>query len=173
MNSVAKPPFTFPGVDEVEESPQTIVLQPVGCLEAEGSLTLQTAIAQALEQAAISVIVDFLWVDAIGCEGITVLTAALTCATTAGKTLSFQSMDYSTYRALQAEWNRQQENRLGSRSYVFSQELEQFLEKRSRRQAPQEPTDSRNTVAYLQQPLSTTEGMIPRKPVLAKIAKNH
>jgi anti-anti-sigma regulatory factor len=110
--------------------PDTIVLQPNGVLSQDTCCTFQHALEQALEQAAASVIVDFLWVSSTDMHGIAALVAGIQRAANLGKFLGFQAMDMRTRKALEVEWNRQREKMFGTWNNLFQNDLEQFLDQR-------------------------------------------
>ena len=108
--------------------PTILVLQPNGALNEATSRDFQHELEQALEQATETVMVDFLWVEAIDAHGITALVAGLQRAAALGKFLSFQSMDTDSRLALENAWAHQQEKEAGAWTHTFSSKLELFLD---------------------------------------------
>ena len=110
-----------------------IVLQPGGVLDRSSSPAFQRVLEDSLTQAAETVIVDLLWVEATDTHGILALVAGMQRAAELGKSLTLQSMDSQTRLALEAEWNRQREISFGPWNELFEQNLEQFLNGGQRR----------------------------------------
>jgi anti-anti-sigma regulatory factor len=105
----------------------TIVLQPKGCLDGIAVLDFQTKLEQALERAALGVVVDMQLVEAVAPEGIAVLALGISLAAILGKSIVFLSMDLASRRDLTAEWNRSREICFGPWGDLFEGEFEQFL----------------------------------------------
>lgn len=112
---------------EAETTPQTIVLQPNGCLNAVTSSKFQQELEQALETTANVVIVDLLHVVAVEQEGVSALLAGIKLATSLNKSLSICSMSRTTRLALETEQNRQRAATLGIWNDLCKQEFELFL----------------------------------------------
>lgn len=108
--------------------PTILVLQPDGSLNEMNSPAFRQALEQTLEHVTETVMVDFLWVDAIDAHGIAALVAGLQCATALGKVLSFQSMNADSHQALENAWAQQQEHEAGAWTHTFSSDLDVFLD---------------------------------------------
>lgn len=113
-------------------NPATIVLQPSGNLNHESSEHFQRSLEAALDLAGKSVIVDLLWIEAVDAVGIAALVSGVERAAWLKKTLSFQSMRHHTRIAMEREWERQRQQRLGDQRDRFHTCLEQFLESNRR-----------------------------------------
>jgi anti-anti-sigma regulatory factor len=113
--------------DSKTTTSQTIVLQPKGCLAGIAVLDFQTNLEQALEQAALGVVVDFQQVEAVAPEGIATLARGLELAAILSKSIVFLSMDLASRRGLTAEWMRSREICFGPWGDLFEGEFEQFL----------------------------------------------
>jgi anti-anti-sigma regulatory factor len=87
----------------------TIVLQPKGCLDGIAVLDFQIHLEQALEKAALGVVVDLQQVEAVAPEGIATLARGIELAAILGKSIVFLSMDLASRRGLTAEWKRSRE----------------------------------------------------------------
>ncbi len=107
--------------------PTILALQPEGALNEATSRNFQQALEEALEQVTETVMVDFLWVEAIDSYGIAALVAGLQRAAALGKFLSFQSMDADSALVLETAWAQQQEREAGGWTHTFSADLELFL----------------------------------------------
>jgi anti-anti-sigma regulatory factor len=105
----------------------TIVLQPKGCLGGIAVLDFQTNLEQALEEAALGVVVNMQQVDAIAPEGIATLVIGLELAAILGKSIVFHSMDLAICQGLKVEWRRSREICFGPWGDLFEGEFEQFL----------------------------------------------
>lgn len=105
----------------------TIVLQPKGCLDGIAVLDFQTKLEQALERAALGIIVDMQQVKAVAPEGIAALAFGISLAAILGKSIVFLSMDLASRRGLTAEWKRSREICFGPWGDLFDREFEQFL----------------------------------------------
>jgi len=114
--------------DQSSERLPTIVLQPSGCLTHESSEHFQQTLEDALGLADRGVIVDLLWLEEIDATGIAAFVAGIERAACLAKTISFQSMSYSTRLAMEAEWERQRQIRLGDQRDRVHSCLKQFLE---------------------------------------------
>jgi anti-anti-sigma regulatory factor len=107
----------------------TIVLQPVGCLGEGNISTFQAKLTDALYQAS-TVVIDFIWVDAVAPEGLAALMAGLQLAESLGKELSFCSADSETYATLQAQRLQQRSHSLNQRTVVCRDDFSDFLSRR-------------------------------------------
>ncbi|MCC3433610.1 MAG: hypothetical protein JGK38_30865 [Microcoleus sp. PH2017_15_JOR_U_A] len=105
----------------------TIVLQPKGCLGGIAVLDFQINLEQALEMAALRVVVDMQQVDVVAPDGIAVLARGLELAAILGKSIVFDSIDLATYIGLRAEWRISRETCFGPWGDLFEGEFEQFL----------------------------------------------
>jgi anti-anti-sigma regulatory factor len=105
----------------------TIVLQPKGCLDSMAVLDFQIHLEQALEKAALGVVVDFQQVEAVAPEGIATLARGLELAAILGKSIVFLSMDLASRSGLTVEWMRSREICFGPWGDLFEGEFEQFL----------------------------------------------
>ena len=112
---------------ETTSSSNTIVLQPKGCLGGIALLDFQTNLEQALETAALGVVVDLQQVEALALEGIAALVIGLELATILGKSIVFHSMDLASRKSLIVEWSRSREICFGPWGDLFEGELEKFL----------------------------------------------
>lgn len=108
--------------------PAILVLQPNGALNEATSRDFQYELEQALEQAAETVMVDLLWVDAIDAHGIAALVSGLHYAAKLGKFLSFQSMHDCDRTALETAWAHQQDMNAGAWTHTFSSDFALFLD---------------------------------------------
>ena len=105
----------------------TIVLQPKGCLGGLAVLDFQINLEQALEKAALRVIVDMQQVDAVAPEGIAALARGLELAAILGKSIVFHAIDLTSSKDLRAEWRISEEICFGPWGDLFDREFEQFL----------------------------------------------
>ena len=112
---------------ETTSSSNTIVLQPKGCLGGIALLDFQTNLEQALETAALGVVVDLQQVEALALEGIAALVIGLELATILGKSIVFHSMDLASRKSLIVEWSRSREICFGPWGDLFEGELEKFF----------------------------------------------
>lgn len=108
--------------------PTILILQPEGSLHEATSHDFQQMLEQALEQVSETVMVDFLWVEAIDAHGIAALVAGLQCAADLGKVLLFQSMNDRDRTALETAWGCQQEVSVGAWTHTFSRDFDLFLD---------------------------------------------
>jgi hypothetical protein len=83
----------------------TIVLQPKGCLGGIAVL-VQNNLEQALERAALRVVLDMQQVDAVAPEGIAAIARGLELAAILGKAIVFNAIDLASCKDLRAEWRR-------------------------------------------------------------------
>ena len=104
----------------------TIVLQPKGCLGGIAVLDFQINLEQALERAALGVVVDMQQVDAVAPEGIATLARGLELAAILGKSIVFDS-DTASRKGLRAEWRRSREICFSPWGDLFLGEFEEFL----------------------------------------------
>lgn len=105
----------------------TIVLQPKGCLGGIAVLDFQINLEQALERAALGVVVDMQQVDAVAPEGIATLARGLELAAILGKLIVFDSIDRDSRKGLRAEWRISREICFGPWGDLFQGEFEEFL----------------------------------------------
>ena len=105
----------------------TIVLQPKGCLGGTAVLDFQINLEQALERAALGVVVDMQQVDAVAPEGIAALARGLELAAILGKSIVFHAIDLASCKGLRAEWRISREISFGPWGDLFEGEFEQFL----------------------------------------------
>lgn len=108
-------------------SSNTIVLQPLGYLAGLAVLDFQSNLEQALETAALGVVVDLQQVEALALEGITALIIGLELAAILGKSIVFQSMDLASRKTFIVEWSRSREICFGPWGDLFEGELEKFF----------------------------------------------
>jgi anti-anti-sigma regulatory factor len=106
---------------------QTIVLQPKGCLGGLAVLDFQIKLEQALETAALGVVLDMQQVHAVAPEGIAALARGLELAAILGKSIVFDSIDLASRKSLTAEWRISGEICFGPWGDLFEREFEQFL----------------------------------------------
>ena len=106
---------------------KTIILQPKGCLGGIAVLDFQINLEQALERAALGVVVDMQQVDAVAPEGIATLARGLELAAILGKSIVFDSIDIASRKGLRAEWRRSREICFGPWGDLFQGEFEEFL----------------------------------------------
>jgi hypothetical protein len=102
-------------------------LQPQGCLGGIAVLDFQINLEQALERAALGVVVDMQQVDAVAPEGIAALARGLELAAILGKSIVFHSIDLASRKGLRAEWRSSREICFGPWGDLFEAEFEQFL----------------------------------------------
>jgi anti-anti-sigma regulatory factor len=121
---------------ETTSSSNTIVLQPKGCLGGLAVLDFQTNLEQALETAALGVVVDLQQVEALALEGIAALVIGLELASILGKSIVFYSMDLASRKSLIVEWSRSREICFGPWGDLFEGELEKFFGAEIRRSQP-------------------------------------
>jgi anti-anti-sigma factor len=107
--------------------PDTIVLQPKGCLDYSKSFEFQKVLEESLELATDRVVIDLIRVDYIDPWGVAALVAAMQHAMALGRTISFQSMDLSTRAAVETEVVRQREINFGPWNDTFGVDFEHFL----------------------------------------------
>ncbi|MEG4346949.1 hypothetical protein QUB70_27265 [Microcoleus sp. A003_D6] len=105
----------------------TVVLQPKGCLGGIAVLDFQINLEQALERAALGVVVDMQQVDAVAPEGIAALARGLELAAILGKSIVLHSIDLASRKRLRAEWRISREICFGPWGDLFDGEFEQFL----------------------------------------------
>ena len=117
-------------------SSNTIVLQPKGCLGGLAVLDFQTNLEQALESAALGVVVDLQQVEPLAVEGIAALVMGLELAAILGKSIVFYSMDLASRKSLIVEWSRSREICFGPWGDLFEGELEKFFGVESMRSQP-------------------------------------
>lgn len=91
-----------PRINSASVRPRTVVLRPNGCLDSSSIPAFTEALEQALDLTTDTVVVDLLWVDSVGKDGITCLIAGLQRAQALGKTLSLRFMDITTQSAVAA-----------------------------------------------------------------------
>ena len=113
--------------DRETTASNTIILQPKGCLGGIAVLDFQINLEQALERAALGVVVDLLQVDAVAPEGIAALARGLELAAILGKQIVFHAIDIATRKDLRAEWRTSREISFGPWGDLFEGEFEQFL----------------------------------------------
>jgi anti-anti-sigma regulatory factor len=106
----------------------TLVLQPMGHLDRTAYQEFRALLESALDQPVYEVIIDFLWVETVDEHGIQTLLAGMERAAKLGKTISFAAMSCSIRAAVEAEWDRQRQLRLGSWQDLFGSDLEEFLD---------------------------------------------
>lgn len=116
----------------------TIILQPKGYLGGIPVLDFQINLEQALETAALRVVVDMQQVETVAPDGIAVLARGLELAAILGKSIGFDSIDLSTYIGLRAEWRISREICFGPWGDLFEGEFEQFLTDKMLRSLPGE-----------------------------------
>ena len=124
------PPVVFGSIAKLNpetSTSHTIFLQPKGCLDGIAVLDFQTNLEQALENAALGIVIDMQQVEAVAPEGIAALARGLELAAILGKSIVFLSMDLASRRDLTAEWNRSREICFGPWGDLFEGEFEQFL----------------------------------------------
>ena len=114
-------------LDPETTASNTIVLQPKGCLGGIAVLDFQHNLEQALEMAALGVVVDMQQVDAVAPEGIAALARGLELAAILGKSIVFHSIDLASRKGLRAEWRISREICFGPWGDLFEAEFEQFL----------------------------------------------
>ncbi|XZN99275.1 MAG: STAS domain-containing protein [Microcoleus sp.] len=120
------PSVVFCSTDRTSSS-NTIVLQPLGCLAGLAVLDFQANLEQALETAALGVVVDLQQVEALALEGINALVIGLELAAILGKSIVFQSMDLASRKSFIVEWSRAREICFGPWGDLFEGELEKFF----------------------------------------------
>ncbi|MEG4576335.1 hypothetical protein QUA56_27225 [Microcoleus sp. N3A4] len=114
-------------LDAETTASNTVVLQPKGCLDGIAVLDFQINLEQALERAALGVVVDLLQVDAVAPEGIAALARGLELAAILGKSIVLHSIDLASRKRLRAEWRISREICFGPWGDLFDGEFEQFL----------------------------------------------
>lgn len=113
--------------DRQTTASNTIILQPKGCLGGIAVLDFQINLEQALERAALGVVVDLQQVDAVAPEGIATLARGLELAAILGKSIVFDSIDRDSRKGLRAEWRISREICFGPWGDLFEGEFEEFL----------------------------------------------
>ncbi|MDP8935026.1 MAG: hypothetical protein M3N42_13030 [Cyanobacteriota bacterium] len=114
-------------LDPETTASNTIVLQPQGCLGGIAVLDFQINLEQALERAALGVVVDMQQVDAVAPEAIAALARGLELAAILGKSIVLHSIDLASRKGLRAEWRSSREICFGPWGDLFEAEFEQFL----------------------------------------------
>ncbi len=114
-------------LDPETTEPHTVVLQPKGCLGGIAVVDFQINLEQALERAALGVVVDMQQVDAVAPEGIAALARGLELAAILGKSIVLHSIDLASRKGLRAEWRRSCEICFGPWGDLLDGEFEQFL----------------------------------------------
>ena len=114
-------------LDAETTASNTVVLQPKGCLDGIAVLDFQINLEQALEKAALGVVVDMQQVDAVAPEGIAALARGLELAAILGKSIVLHSIDLASRKRLRAEWRISREICFGPWGDLFDGEFEQFL----------------------------------------------
>ena len=123
-------------LDPETTASNTIVLQPKGCLGGIAVLDFQTNLEQALENAALGVVVDMQQVDAVAPEAIAALARGLELAAILGKSIVLHSIDLASRKGLRAEWRSSREICFGPWGDLFEAEFEQFLAEEVLRSLP-------------------------------------
>lgn len=114
-------------LDAETTASNTVVLQPKGCLGGIAVLDFQSNLEQALERAALGVVVDLQQVDAVAPEAIAALARGLELAAILGKSIVLHSIDLASRKRLKAEWRISREICFGPWGDLFDREFEQFL----------------------------------------------